>query len=168
MRIMIQTSILLTLLLVLTFCNKEFSFWGNREFESAINQYINYLDSVEYNLDSDYICIEANQMNDSTKFNIYLWAGAYPFIRYSDTFIDFIKYKKHNLLIIGDFPNRVLRVNKNVKINIINDIIKKKYPKDYEKYLLDNMSVSPLLYDYMDMTLIFKQDRLLSLKRQYY
>ena len=168
MRIMIHTLMFLTLLLVFTFCDKEYKYWKNNEFESAINQYITYLDSVNNNLDSDYIYIEANQMNDSTKFNIYLWSGAYPFLNYSDKFIDFFKYKKHNVLLIGDFPNPVLRIKKNVKINVINDIIKKRFPKDYEKYIRDNNSVGPLLYDYMDMTLIFKQDQLFSLKRQYY
>lgn len=154
--------------LLLLACKKEMKTWGNKDFKTAIDNYCQYVDSVSYRNNFDYIYVESNIKNDSTEFVIYLCGGSYDFLNEKERIIDFFVYKKYDILLLGDFPNEIVKINKNVHLNIINDIVKKRYPADYEKYLNDKRSVGPLIYDYMNMILIFKGDRLISCKREYY
>jgi hypothetical protein len=149
-------------------CNKANKIGKNKEFEAALGNYFKYVDSVGFKHNFDYIFIEATKNRDSTVFVIYLYGGAYYFLHYTERIIDFTDYKKYEIVLIGDYPNDVVNVGRNKKLNIVNDILKVRYPKDYNKFLKDNHSVAPLIYDYMDMTLIFKQDKLISCKRQFY
>lgn len=145
--------------------------WKNREFDSAINDYCRYLDTLpihEYKNGFDYIYIEATQKEDITSFSITLWGGLYNFLKRQDKIKGFFKYKNYDIMLFGDFPNIIVDTKMDIDLNSWIDIVKKRYPTDYCKYLKDNSSVGPLLYDYMNMTLIFKEDKLITYKRQIY
>lgn len=139
--------------------------------ENAIIKYYNYIDSVNYQIDNyhEYIYIQAAKSYDTTTFTIFLWGGAYIFCDpiEKEKIFDLVIYKNHYLLLTGDYPNEVINITKNKELNPI-DIVKTKYPDQYKKYLKDKLSVGPLIYDYMNMTLIFKKGKLISCKRQYY
>jgi hypothetical protein len=142
--------------------------WKNKEFKQAIDSYCEYVDSVGFKPNFDYIYIEALKSLDSTVFFVYLVGGAYDFLVDSKKIVDFIIYNKNDIMFIGDFPNDVVEIKKNKRLNIIDDILKVRYPNDYNKYLQDKHSVGPLIYDSMNMTLVFKKNKLISCKRQYY
>lgn len=163
-----EISIIFFITLLLLDCKKEMKTWENKDFKTAIDNYCQYVDSVSYRNNFDYIFVESNIKNDSTEFVIYLCGGSYDFLNEKERIIDFFNYQKYDILLIGDFPNEIVKINKNANLNIINDIVRKRYPVDYEKYLNDKRSVGPLIYDYMNMILLFKGDRLISCKRQYY
>jgi hypothetical protein len=148
-------------------CSQKYKIWNN-EFKEALNNYYSYVDSVNYKQGFDYIYIEATQNRDSVLFLIYLCGGSYDFINEKDKIIDFYSYKGKDILFVGDFPNNIMNIQRNIKLNVIDDIVKVRYPEDYIKYLEDEHSVGPLIYDYMDMTLTFKHNKLISCKRQYY
>lgn len=149
-------------------CSEESVTWENKDFGMAVNNYCKYLDSVGYKHNFDYIFVKATTRNDSTLFLIYLCGGSYHFLKEQEEVIDFIQYKGYDILLKGDFPNRIVNIKRNDKLDIIDDIIKERYPKDYEKYVKNNNPVAPLIYDYMDITLIFKGTKLISYKKQSY
>lgn len=164
-----QIFIMLFFITLLLFgCKKEMKTWENKDFKIALDNYCQFVDSVSYRNNFDYIFVESNIKNDNTEFVIYLCGGSYDFLNEKERIIDFFVYKKYDILLVGDFPNEIVQINKNTHLNIIRDIVKERYPEDYEKYLNDERSVGPLIYDYMNMILIFKGDKLISCKRQYY
>jgi len=149
-------------------CNEKTKKWSNKDFEACINSYCSYLDSVGFTPDFDYIIVEAKKNDINTVFTIHLSGGAYHFLNEPEGIIDYFEYRGHYILLIGDFPNEIQKTTKNKQINIINDVIKKEYPEDYEKYLNNDYPFLPLIYDYMTMTLIFEDSRLVKCRRQYY
>jgi hypothetical protein len=161
--------ILFLMIILLNSCNKEKFTWENKEFKSAIDYYCKYIDSSNYyEQNFDYMYIKAAVKSDSTVFMIYLDGGAYIFLTETSSITDFFVYNKHDVLLTGDFPNKIVNIKKNKRLNIIDDILKVRYPSDYKKYLHDKSTVGPLIYDYMNMTIIFKENKLISCKRQYY
>lgn len=149
-------------------CKKATFTWENKEFEASINDYCEYLDSVKRQSNFDYIYVEASNISDSTIFTIYLSGGASDFINDANRIVDFRGYKKYDIMLIGDFPNCIISLSKQINQNYISDLVKKRYPKDYYMYLRDNKSPAPLIYDYMTMYLTFKKGKLVNTKRQYY
>lgn len=153
--------------LFLISCSSPETFTGgtkNRNFASALNEYYNYLDSLTIRPDT-YIIVSAESINDTLLLSIHLGGGAYNF--FHKPVIDFVHYKNRDILLVGDFPNEIIKIKKTKESNIEN-IVKERYPDDYKEYLIDKSSVGPIMGDYMKMILIFKKDRLMSFKRQYY
>jgi len=140
--------------------------WKNVDFDTAMEKYCKYIDSVTYKKDFDYVYVEATKRNDSTEFVIYLCGGSYDFLNEKERIVGFYVYKGFDILLLGDFPNEIVNIKKNIQLSTINKIILKRYPGDYEKFLIDEHSVGPLIYDYMNMTLIFKGEKLIKFKRQ--
>ena len=140
----------------------------NKAFEAELTDYCIYLNTVECKKDFDYIFIKAASYKDSVTFEIYLTGGAYDFIKYKDFIIDFFNFKGYDVLLIGDFPNIVVPRKKNQGLQIIDKIVRKKYPKEYEKYLQNKETPAPLIYDYMSMNLVFFKSNLIYSKRVYY
>lgn len=83
-------------------------------------------------------------------------------------FVDFFEYKGYDILLLGDFPNDVIRISKNKKIDMIEDLVRVKYPQDYQDYLKDPHSVKPLPGEEMEMVLTFCKNRFISCKRNYF
>ncbi len=158
---------LLATVLLLTSCKSGNVKFDNNEFAKAFDDYLIYIDSVNYKPDFDYIYLEAFNFKDSTTFRISLVGGSYDFLNKANRIIDFEKYKGIDVLLIGDFPNEIVNIKKNTRLDAMNDIVRKLYPQDYKKYLKDEHSVGPLLYDNMNMTLVFKKGKLISCKKQY-
>jgi hypothetical protein len=159
------------MILNLSSCKESVKLQKNKEFESAINDYCRYLDTLpkyEYKDGFDYIYIEASQSEDITSFLITLWGGSYKFMNRQDKIKGFFKYKNYDILLFGDFPNEIVDIKVSINLNSINEIVQKRYPTDYNKYLKDKSTVGPLMYDYMNMTLIFKGDQLITYKREIY
>jgi len=152
-------------------CKESVKSWKNKEFQSAINDYCSYLDKLpknEIKHGFDYIYIEATQNEDITSFLITLCGGSYKFLNRKDKIKGFFKYKSYDILLFGDFPNEIVNFHKNISLNSMDEIIRKRYPSDYNKFLKDKSSVGPLMYDYMNMTLIFKGGKLINYERQIY
>jgi hypothetical protein len=137
---------------------------GNKNFESALNEYYEYLDSIT-NRQGSYVIVNAEQLNGSLVISIHFGGGSYNF--FHENVVDFLSYKNYDVLLIGDFPNKIINIIKTKKSNIEN-IVKKRYPDDYRNYLLDKSSVGPLMYDYMKMILVFKNNKMISCERVYY
>jgi hypothetical protein len=160
-----------SMILDLSSCKESVKLWKNKEFESAINDYCRYLDTLpnyEIRNGFDYIFIEATQNEDITSFIITLSGGSYNFLNQQDNIKGFFRYKNYDILLLGDFPNEIVDIKMNLTVNSINEIVRKRYPTDYNKYLKDQSSVGPSMYDYMNLTLIFKGDILITYKRQIY
>jgi hypothetical protein len=156
-------------LIGLRFFRYQEEFTSNREFLLHLDEYLQYVDSTkEYTDDFDYIYVEATSRFDSTFFLITLMGGSYTFIDEMNRIKNFIRYKDFNLLFVGDYPNQVIDIRPDKKIDIINDILKKYYKEDYDKYQKDPGSIVPMIYDYMSYNLTYKQDKLISTKKQYY
>jgi hypothetical protein len=153
---------------ILLSCRKNITGFGNRDFDAALSNYLSYADSVHYKNGFDYIVVDALQDKDSLKVSIYMLGGSYIFLETPNKIIDFINFKDHDILLYHDFPNDIINIKQNMKLNIIGDIVKKRYPNDYKKYSNDKNSVAPLIYDYMSMRLVFKKDKLVRCSRQYY
>ena len=161
--------ILNTLLVAFSSCNQSRQELANNLwFKKALDDYTKYIDSIGYNKDSEYIYIEAKRVSDSTKMLIYLDGGSYSFIAEKDYIIDLFSYGNYNVLLVGDFPNEIIKIKKNEDLNVLEDIVRKKYPTDYEKYVMDDHSVVPLIYDSMNLKLIFKNGKLCYCKKQYF
>jgi len=158
----------ISFLLLVSACNNNSKTWNNKEFANAIDNYCQYIDSIKSEHTNEYLYVEARNCNDSIVFIIALVGGSYDFLYSQDMIVDFFTYHGFDILLLGDFPNEIVRVEKNKNLNIIDDIVKIRYPDDYNKYLKDKNSVAPLIYDYMDMTLVFRNNKLISCKRQYH
>lgn len=168
MKSKVELIVLLMIFVSLVSCFEKKIYWSSKDFEAAIDSYCQYVDSVGFKNKFDYIHIKAEKHDSKVTFTVHLTGGAYRFLNESNEIIDFFPYKGHDILLIGDFPNEIANINKNKRIDITNDIIKRRYPEDYKRYL-DNINlVGPLIYDYMTMILIFKEGKLISCKRQYY
>jgi hypothetical protein len=150
----------------ITSCKEENKKWQNIQFKEAIDYYCKYVDSIGYKQNYEYIYVEAKRNNDSIVFLIYLCGGAYDFLVNRENIIDFFYYKRFEIMLVGDFPNEVVNIEKNKKLNLFK-IAKARYPRDYNKYLNDSLSVGPLIYDTKNMTLIFKEGKLVNSKFQY-
>ncbi|MDP4202533.1 MAG: hypothetical protein Q8861_07540 [Bacteroidota bacterium] len=153
-------TLLLVFLICLFSCGQHDFKVDNKTFESALNQYCCYVDSLnEYRKDFDFIEIDAKKNQNCTYFKIHLSGGGYPFIHKS--VIDFLKYKKYDVILVGDYPNEIITVHKNQKINPVVDILKERYPEDYKKYTVDKRLVPPLIYDYKILKLKFVNRKLI-------
>lgn len=155
------------LLLILSDCKGQ-NVFKNRAFEGELTNYCNYLDTVECKKDYDYILIKATSYKDSVTFEIYLNNGAYEFLEYKDSIIDFFNFKGYDVMLLGDFPNEVVSNAENQKLNVLEGIVKNRYPKEYKKYLQNKEIPAPLIYDYMSMNLVFLKGKLICSKRTYY
>jgi len=147
-------------LICLFSCKQRGFIVENKTFESAFNQYCYYIDSLnEYRQCFDFIEIDAKKSHNYTYFKIHLSGGGYPSIHKS--IIDFLKYKKYDVILVGDYPNEIITLHKNQNLNPIIDIIKKRYPEDYKKYIIDKRLVPPLIYDYKILKLKFANHKLI-------
>jgi len=169
----IKLLIVLNISLLMTYACSENnrSIEANNEFFIFIDEYLKYIDSTKsYRENFDYVYLYANKRNDSTDFIITLYGGAFGFLDYShrNEIKDFLDYKGYKILLIGYFPNEIIRNKLNKNLDIKNDIVKKYYPKDFLKWQQDSSSVGPLLYDYMGIFLTYKKDKLIDYHRQYY
>jgi len=145
-------------------CKDVKNVWENNDFEKAINAYCTYADSVGYLKNFDYILIEGIKRGDSIFFKVFLWGGAYIFITEKERIIDFINYKNHDMLLLGDFPNSIVDISKNKHLNPVEDIVKNRYPSDYRNLFYYNRDIGPLIYDYKTMDLIFTKNKLIYFK----
>lgn len=136
----------------------------NNDFKSAINEYYKYMDSTAYD-PGYYVIVNAEKTNDSLVLSIHYSWGSYNF--FQKDVVDYLKYRHHEVLLTGAFPNRIIYVKKK-KWPYIENIIKEKYPDEYKKFLNNPSSVGPIMSDDMEMSLVFKRNRMLSCKRQYY
>lgn len=168
MKKLFYCSVLIIIVLIYCSCRNQEKSFKNKEFELALANYIEYVDSVQYKPSFDYILIDASGYADSTVFSIYLCGGSYVFLKSPEKVADFFSYKGYDVLLLGCFPNEVIPMEKNKNLNIVRDVVRKRYPGDYKKYLNDKYSVGPLIYDEMNMILVFKRTKLISCNRYYY
>jgi hypothetical protein len=153
-------------LLLLISCERNRIKFNNVELSKAIENYCFYLDSLKDLKASDYIYMESFDFKDSIIFKISLVGGSYYFLNEQERIIDFGFYNDYQILLLGDFPNAVVNNKKNKQFNVIDNIVKKRFNEDYIKYLNDKLSIAPLIYDYMTLTLTFKEGKLVRYSRQ--
>jgi hypothetical protein len=160
----------LVVILTFQFCerNQKQVRFENKEFEHNLIEFLRYIDSSGYKQDFDYIIVECSTTKDSTQFSIYKSAGAYSMIYHLEQFVDYFNYKGHNILLLGHFPNNIVKILKNKKINVVEDIVKAKYPQDYNDYLQNPRWVKPIQSDEMEMVLTFYKDKFISCKHNYF
>jgi len=149
-------------------CTQRDVSFNNIEFERNLSAYLSYVDSIEYIQDRDFVIVNCTTEGDTIRFSIYKSGGAYSMIHHVQQFVDYFEYKKYDLLIIGNFPNDVIQISKNNKINVIEDIIRVKFPQDYQTYLQNPYWVKPLPGENMEMVLTFYKDKFISCKRNYF
>ena len=111
------------------------------------------------------IRIDAEEAGDSTVFSIYLDGGASPFLNETNRIRGFFRYKKYDLLLSGDYPNRIVHFERHQNLNLLENVVKVRYPDAYKKYLKDKSPVAPIMSDNMGMTLVFKKNRLVRCTR---
>ena len=80
----------------------------------------------------------------------------------------FMEYDNHNIMLVGDYPNNVINFSKNKNLDLINDVLKTKFPEDFKKYSIDPHSVQPILNDRMGMVIKFYEGRMILYKRNYF
>jgi len=68
--------------------------------------------------------------------------------------------------LLGDFPNSIVPIYKNKTKNFYIDIVKEKYPNEFEISLGDPSKTPPILSGYKKYILVFKGDVLLKSSRQ--
>ena len=154
---------LIIIALLMFSCNNANKFpSNNKEFVKQIDSYLTYIDSTEiYEKDYDYIYIKSICRNDTSYFIIYISGGAYDFTNSKYDFIDFIKYKDYDILLKGDFPNRIVNVLKNENKKLSLEIVKERYPNAYKEYLINPNRVAPLCGDPKEIELWFYKDKLI-------
>ena len=141
----------------------------NKDFRDNIDLYLKYLSDKNYHKEHEYIYARAETSKTKTSFLIYLSGGSYHFFNDSLKIIDYIDYKNYKILLVGDFPNNVVNIKKNLHLNISKDILLKYFKKDYEKFKLNGYEPAPEIYDYMSMKLEFnKKGNIILTKCQYY
>jgi hypothetical protein len=141
----------------------------NKDFRNNIDLYLKYLSEFYYNKEHEYIYVRAETSKTKTSFIIYLCGGSYYFFRDSSKIIDYIDYKNYNMLLVGDFPNIVVNIKKNLRLDITKGILLKYFKKDYEKFKLTKYGPAPEIYDYMNMSLEFNEKgHIILLKCEYY
>jgi hypothetical protein len=138
----------------------------NSDFKEALNFYYIYLDSAKFDKGRDYIVIKAKTTNDSIFISMFNWAGAYVFLNNQDQIANFMRYKNHDLLFIGDFPNKIVTIDKLSKSDVIK-LINSKFPNEYSKFCKDPYSIGPLIYDYKTLEIVFKGDYFVKRKYQH-
>ncbi len=136
----------------------------NNDLKSALNEYYEYMDSTA-NGQGYYVIVNAEKKDDSLVISIHYSWGPYNF--FHNDVIDFLTYGNHDILLTGAFPNKIINVKKK-KWPYIENIVKEKYPDEYIMYLHNPSSVGPIMSDDMQMNLVFKRNRIISCKRQYY
>jgi len=141
----------------------------NKDFRENIDLYFKYLSDKNYDKEHEYIYVRAETSKTKTSFIIYLNGGSYVFFNDSIRIIDYINYKNYNMLLVGDFPNNVVNIKKNMNLNISKDIIQKYFKKDYEEFKLTKREPAPDMYDYMNMSLEFNEEgHIILMKCEYY
>lgn len=149
-------------------CTQRDVSFNNKEFERNLSAYLSYVDSIEYIQDRDFVIVKSTTEGDTIRFSICKSGGAYCLIHDMHQFVDYFKYKKYDMLIIGHFPNDVIQISKNNKINVIENVVRVKFPNDYKDYLQNPHSVKPLPGEEMEMVLTFYKDKFISCKRNYF
>jgi len=134
----------------------------NKEFVNQLDSYLKYIDSNSfYKKDRDYISIVSQFSNDTTFFVFYISDGAYQFIEEKNEFIDFIRYKDYDFLLLGNFPNQIVNNQRNENKNLPLEIVKERYPKEYKEYLINPKRVYPYIIDLKEIELWFYKDKLI-------
>jgi len=170
MRQIVQLFITFLIILIQCGCNKvQLVTNPNKDFMKQLNSYIDYIDSSSYEVDQlHYIVVETIQKKNTTEIHFWYSGSLYTFIHNKSNIIDFVNYNKHHILFIGDLPKCIIKIRSNKSFNVIEDIGKKYYKKDYEIYKVNPSEVGPTLHDYMSLIIRFKDCNLVSVKRQYY
>lgn len=154
-------------ILIFSVCTGQQVFY-NKTFEDELTNYCNYLDTVEYKKGFDFIYVDAHVNNDSVVFKIYLSGGSYALLEYEKSIIDFINFRGFDVLLLGDFPNKVVPIPRNQSLKVLDNIVKKRYPNEYDMIIKKNVIPAPVIYDYMSMNLVFIKGKLICSKRVYY
>jgi hypothetical protein len=165
MKIFVLPFILIFCILSTVRCQEKAWITENKDFLNGIQEYYKYLDSLKVNKDYHYVIVDASKKHDTTELVIYYYGGSYPFFINKGKFIDFINYEGYDLFFLGDFPNPVINIACNKQLNILNDIIKNKFPNEYKYYIKGNYVAEPLICDYMELILSFKSNKLVRKNR---
>ena len=136
----------------------------NIEFNTILNSYIQYIDSIKPKHGKDFIEISARLKEDTIIFDITLSGGSYSFIKEANNIIDYFDFNGTKILLMGDFPNEIVNLKKNEHLNILEDIVKKKYYTDYLKFKKNPHLVLPLIYDYKELIISFIKNKLIDCK----
>lgn len=170
MRQIAQPFIILLFILIQCSCNQIHLLTSpNKDFVKHLNSYIDYLDSSFCEAKPlYYIVIETIHKKDITEIKFWYSSGLYNLIHNDMEIIDFVTYKKRHLIFMGEPPKCIMNVRFNNSLNIVEDIGKKYYKKDYDLYKEHPALVGPTMNDYMLLTIKFKGCNLISVKRQYY
>ena len=167
MKIFVFTFMLIFCIQNTVMCQEKALIAENKDFLKGIQEYYKYLDSLKVDKDYHYVIVDATKKHDSTELVIYYYGGSYPFFNNKGRFIDFFNYEGYDLFFLGDFPNPVLNITCKKQLNILNDIIKKKFPNEYKYYVKGNYIAEPLICDYMELNLLFRNNKLVRKTRVY-
>ena len=149
-------------------CTQRDVSFNNDVFEHYLDTYLTYVDSTGYIKDHDFVIVECSTKGDTILISINKSGGAYSLIYHMPQFVDYFKYNRYDILLVGHFPNDVIHISKNKEINVIEDIVRVNYPRDYQVYLQDPHWVKPLAGEEMELVVTFYKDRFISCKRNYF
>ena len=153
-----NVSFFMVLFLSLHGCvSKEESFTTNPQLIAEFNKYLAYADtSGIFTPDDSYIYFEIhNSGKDSINVFLAMGTGAYSIINPMDSIIDFFYYKKHMVMLVGDYPNKLIDIPRMLNKDIRKEVLLKYFKDDYDLYLKDPFLLKPRLADPMEMSLVF-------------
>jgi len=70
-----------------------------------------------------------------------------------------------SILLVGDYPNKVINISRNTDKNFPMDIVEERYPEEYEQFLKNPYYVAPFMEHNMELDLYFKKDKLVNKRR---
>ncbi len=145
--------------------NREKMFTSNPQLIAEIDKYLSFIDTSDlYSPDCSYIYLRVNNRGKDDTIDVILSVstGAYGIVNPRDTIIDFFQYRNYNVLLLGDYPNKLIAINRKLNKDIKKEILIKYFKKEYMLYLKDPFSLKPKPADHMFMTLVFKDTVMVS------
>lgn len=150
--------------LFLCFCGSSCQnevFTTNSQLIAEFEKYTSYIDTSKLFSpdDSPYVYLYVKNRNqDTINVILSLSAGAYGIIYSSEPIVSFFDYKKHMVMLVGDYPNNLINTNQCFNEDIKKKVLTEYFSKEYEQYLKEPFSLKPKMADPMTMSLIFKKD----------
>ena len=158
--------IVATLFLCLYSCSsRDVAFTSNHQLISVLDMYLSSVDSSDlFNPSERYIYLSVkNRSRDTIYVILSTSAGAYSIVNPHDSIIAFFEYKKHRVMLVGDYPNNLTCIKKDFDENAKKEVLTKYFKDEYKLYLKEPFSLKPKMADPMFMKLVFKDSIMVSI-----